>query len=110
MPKLCSRDFDVYVTVESPTDSADGFGGFSTSWATKTTIWCKYEERNGEVPLKNGKLTTETGVIFTTVYRDDVLTSDRLVLDGLVYDIKRVDNLNRKNEYLVIYCDSGVAT
>ena len=110
MPKLCAKDFNVYVDVQAPTEAVDGFGGYTTTWAAKTNLWCKYEERSGDNALENGKITTFTGVIFTTFYRADIYTTDRILLDGLYYNISRVDNLDRANIYLKIYCESGVVT
>ena len=104
----CSTDFSEYVEVQEVFETPDGSGGFATSWAEKFSIWCSMEERSGGEPLRSDRLETITTVTFMTHYRDDITAEDRLVYDGLNYNITRVDNLKRKNQFLMIYADSGV--
>ena len=110
MSKLCARDFTEYVEVQEATRTADGFGGYSKTWTNKAYLWCKVEDKSGGEPLTNGRLETTTSTVFTTQYRDDVLTTDRLILDGVTFNITRVVNLDRKSMHLVIYGESGVTT
>ena len=105
----CAKDFDTALTVETPTETPDGFGGFETTWAnTKGTIWCEYEETGGGEGFDNGRLNTETSVSLMTRYRTDITVEDRLVLDGTYYNIRRVDNVRRQGKYLIIQAESGV--
>ena len=110
MPDLCARDFSEYVEVETPTEGADGFGGYSTTWANSAYIWCMVDDTGGGEPLTNGRIETATSAVFTTQYRDDISTLDRLVLDGVTYNIRRVENVERKSRYLRLYGESGVTT
>mgnify|MGYP000040090455 CR=1 FL=1 len=110
MSKLCAKDFTEYVEVETKTETADGYGGYDTVWANKTFLWCKVEDKSGGEPFTNGRLETTTSTEFTTQYRDDITTLDRLILDGITYNITRVVNLDRKSRYLKVYGDSGVAS
>lgn len=107
MLKLCANALNEYVDVETPTEVADGFGGYTTTWASKTGLWCKIAEKSGNEALTNGRLDTDKSLEFTTIYRDDILTKDRLVLDGIVYNIRRIDDLDRAHKFLVIYADTG---
>jgi len=108
LPNYCSKDFRHYVEVQSVTETADGFGGFTTSWANRGYIWCLMEETGGGEGLAADRLETSTSVVFTTRYRSDILVTDRLVVYGIEYNIRRVDNIDRRNKYLKIHTDSGV--
>ena len=110
MPSLCARDFSEYVEVQTPTEGADGFGGYSTSWATKDFIWCMVDDTGGSEPLSNGRLETATSAVFTTQFRDDMSVLDRLILDGVTYNIRRGENVERKSRYVRLYGESGVTT
>lgn len=110
MPKLCANAFTEYVEVQQPIESSDGAGGYATIWANLCHIWCKYDEKGGNESFSSGRLETSTTVEFMTHYRDDITTQDRLVLDGLYYNITRVENVERKDQWLRITATSGVAS
>ena len=42
-------------------------------------------------------------------YRSDITVLHRLVVDGLNYNIYRVDNVERKGQYMEITAETGVA-
>jgi len=46
---------DQRVLIKRQTKSADGFGGFTDTVATQTTIWAKVDFVDGEIISKNGK-------------------------------------------------------
>jgi SPP1 family predicted phage head-tail adaptor len=110
MPELCARDFSEYVEVETPTESADGFGGYTDAWANKAYLWCKVDDTGGSESLTNGRLETDTSAVFVTQFRSDISTLDRLILDGVTFNIRRVENVERKSRYLRLYGESGVTT
>ena len=110
MSDLCARDFSEYIEVETPTEAADGFGGYTDVWSSKTFLWCKVDDTGGSEPLSNGRLETSLSVVLATQYRDDISVLDRAILDGVTYNIRRVENVNRKSLNLRIYAESGVTT
>ena len=110
MPKLCARDFTEYVTVQRSTRGADGFGGFSDSWADTEYLWCKVEDKRGSNELNNGRIKEYFTTEFTTQYRSDITVTDRLSLDGKIYKITQVENIDRGNQFLKIYADAGRPT
>jgi len=58
--------------------------------------------------IAHGSLEYQTSVEFITRYRDDVYVDQRLVHDGVNYNIRRVDNKFRNSKYMLIVCDGGV--
>ena len=108
MPELCARDFSEYVEVETPTEAVDGFGGYTSAWASKTFLWCKVDDTGGGEALTNGRLETDTSAVFVTQYRDDITVKDKLILDSVTYNIRRIENVERKSRYLRLYGESGV--
>jgi len=110
VPKLCANTFREYAEIETPTEAADGFGGYTTTWANKTFIWCMVDEKAGSEGLTNGRLETGISVELTTQYRNDITTADRVILDSITYNISRVENVDRRGRFLKIYAESGVTT
>lgn len=110
MSDLCARDFSEYVEVETPTEVADGFGGYTDSWANKDYIWCMVNDTGGGESFVDGRESTNTSAVFVTQYRDDITTKDRLLLDGVTFNVRRVENVDRKNRHLRLYGESGVTT
>ncbi|QDP48849.1 MAG: hypothetical protein Unbinned1643contig1000_39 [Prokaryotic dsDNA virus sp.] len=43
------------VLIKRQTKSTDGFGGFTDTVATQSTIWAKVDYINGDITSKNGK-------------------------------------------------------
>ena len=108
--KLCAKDFDEYVIVEKLTTIDDGFGGKTSSWSQRTGIWCKVVDKSGGEGELNGRIETSESIEITTQFRDDLVTTDRILLDSVYYDIKRLENVERKRRYLKIYADSQVTS
>lgn len=104
----CSRDFSERVTVQSPTYVDDGFGGKTKTWATKTKIFCMIEDRNGSEGVNAGRIEDTGGATFTTPYRSDLLTTDRLLVEGVEYNIRSIVDVDRKKRWLRIIGDFGV--
>lgn len=110
MAEFCSRDFRDVVTVERATESADGFGGYTPSWATQATIHGLIETTGGGEDIEGGRLEPTETVIITCHYRNDILASDRLVIDSENYNISRIENIDRRSRFLRIYAETGVRT
>lgn len=110
MPSLCSKDFREFATVETPTETSDGAGGYTTAWLKKCDLWCMVDEAGGNESLVASRLQTSTSMVFTTHYRSDITTKERIVFEGIVYNIRRVENIERKDRFIAIYSDGGVAS
>ena len=110
MADFCSRDFRDVFTVERNTESSDGVGGYTSSWATIATIYGKIETVGGDEPLTAGRLEPTESLVLTTHYRTDLLESDRLIVASEEYNITRLENIDRRSRFLRIYAETGVRT
>lgn len=110
MAELCSRDFRDAVSVERGVESADGLGGYSIVWSTFSTVFGMIETAGGDEPLDAGRLAPNEAVVVTCHYRSDLLESDRLNIEGELFNITRLENIDRRSRFLKIYAETGVRT
>lgn len=106
--KLCASNFSEYVTVEQLTEADDGFGGKASTWTDRTGLWCYIEEKSGGEVESSGRIEAADSIECTTQYRDDLEETDRILLEGVYYNITRLQNIERKNRYLKIYATSQI--
>tara|TARA_R110002012_G_scaffold5614_1_gene25350 strand:+ start:456 stop:782 length:327 start_codon:yes stop_codon:yes gene_type:complete len=79
-----SGKLDTRVLIKRQSKSADGFGGFSSTLATQTTIWAMVNYTSGDVATKNGKRDRNL-VIELTVRKktaDAINTTDLLEIEN----------------------------
>ena len=108
-PKICAGDLNEVVSYQEATRADDGAGGTAAPvWAEKFVIYCKVVEKSGKEAFQHQRLETQNTVEFMTRYRSDITTLGRLVLDGKNHNIRRVDDINRAGEWLLIVADAGV--
>lgn len=99
------------ITIEQPTESADGAGGTTRSWSTLATVWAEL------VPLRSGRgeslvnrqLTAEVTHRITIRYRADVTTAMRVSYGGRVFNIRKVTNVGEAKVTLEMLAEEGVA-
>lgn len=103
----CPEELDEAVIVESVTNTTDSAGGYSESWATRKTIWCKVEETAGGESIISGRLEHSQAFILTAHYDTSILKTDRVSMDGTKYKITRIEDIDRRGEYMRIYIESG---
>lgn len=102
----CISDFSDYIEVQSLTETADGYGGKTVAHTTKAYIWGQVSDTGGGEVDTAGRIETEKRIDILTRWRDDIVVTDRLLLDGIYYNIKYLENVDRKSEYLRILADS----
>ena len=107
MAQFCPEDFDEYATVQELTRVPDNAGGFTTSWAERVGVWCKIETTSGGEVFDNGRLKHDESLNLTTHYNSDIVPVDRVELDGIFYKITRVEDVDRKHEFMIIYLETG---
>jgi SPP1 family predicted phage head-tail adaptor len=80
-----------------------------TGWeniATNPTVWASKDDRSGNEVYQADKLTDYETVVFVCRYRNDVTPKNRLVCEGIAYDIISINELSRKR-YLKIVAETG---
>lgn len=89
----------------------DGSGGQSTTFAKSFIIFCKIENKTGSEPYgdsSSGRIRTFQKFMFTTWFRPDLSQTDQLRFEGNKFNIRQLNNLDLRNKYIQIECDSGV--
>lgn len=110
MAKFCSRDFRDAVTVERGVESADGFGGYSIVWSTYASVFGLIQTTGGDEPLNAGRREPNETVTIVCHFRSDLLETDRLNIGGDLFNITRLENIDRRSQFLRIYAETGVRT
>ncbi len=77
-------------TVSRLTRTSNSRGGFTESYATAGTVACRLRlrDRNGQDSLQSDRIAPEAPFEVSLLYDADVLETDRLVIDGLTYEIR----------------------
>ena len=81
-------------------------GVSTTHWITVFTCWCKVEPLSGREFWQAAAVNRENEVRFTTRYRNDVLPTMRILLEGKLYDITSVLDVDSRNSRLEILARS----
>ena len=92
------------------TRTADGGGGFTATFTTYATVYLWFKSMSGSERIYAERLDAITRNRAYTRYRNDVIESDRLVVDGKAYQIRAAINMELRNQWLELDLDGGVAT
>jgi head-tail adaptor len=111
---LCRSQFDAYVQVFARNFSDDGAGGQTLAWTSRGYIYALIQESPARENLDREGLETQRGVAFITNYRDDIVATDRLSLDGSNFNVTSVTRVDKdgkasyRGEFLKILTDNSV--
>lgn len=103
---------DQRVKIQSQTNAADGYGGFTVTWADVDTVWAKVEPIRGIENLESGRLQGEQKYR-VTIRNRAVTTANRLLWTtngDAVMQIREVHDPGARAMYLELICETGVAT
>lgn len=102
-------DFRHRVTIQSSTETEDGYGGVSLSWSDDFTIWARVRPQAGRERFDAEQ---QEGTFYTHViearYRTDITTEQRATWDGRILDITSVQNVEGMDRELRIECHEVV--
>lgn len=105
-------DFRFPINVDRPVYEDDGVGGQTIRWTrTITNLLCAVENKQGSEPYgdsASGRIRTFQKFVFTTWWGVDILQTDRITFDGVLYNIRQVNNLKLLSKFLQIEADAGV--
>lgn len=104
---LCANEFTEFALVEELTIGSTNAGGLSETWSTRGNLWCKVKDTGGNEPQISGRLKTFKAIEVIANYDANIVATDRLTLDGVVYNIKSVENIDRRGIYMRIMADNG---
>lgn len=105
---ICMGDLQHPVSVEEEVGTPNQTGGFTRTWVPYTTIFCKVTQKGGGEPQQQDRLTNTKPTEFITRWRADIIETMRLVFRGKQYNIRSLDNLEFRNEWLIIKAEAGI--
>lgn len=108
---LTAGELRSLVTVQQSVETPDGEGGRAHTWTDKFQAWFYAEQTSGGETYgdgASGRVRSVDSVRFLTWWRNDIATTDRLVLDGRPFNIRSINNLITRNKFLEVIAEAGV--
>lgn len=88
------------LAIQAVTQTADGQGGWTETWATVATVWASIEPVKGWEKMQAAQMETPVTHNVTMRYRSGVTTKHRILYGTRIFDIKEC--LNDKEEGVVL--------
>lgn len=98
------------ITIERETSTPDSQGGQSLAWSTHATIKAYLKPMSGGERLQAMRLEANQTHRIYIRYRDDLLTTDRIVIGNRKFQIRALINIEERNKWIEIYADEGETT
>lgn len=96
--------------LQSATRTTDAGGGSSESWSTVATIYGDIKPLNSEESYRQGVIQESVTHEVYVRFRAGLSTSNRLLYESRVFNIKGVLNIDERDRFLKLTCKEGVAT
>ncbi|MEC9346064.1 MAG: phage head closure protein [Pseudomonadota bacterium] len=109
-PRVQPGQIDQRITIQSENSTADGAGGFVLAWSDVATVWAMVEPLTGREREEAGRLEGAVRYRVTVRYRAGLTTSNRIVWRSTPMQVREVHEAGPRPMYLVLICESGVAT
>jgi SPP1 family predicted phage head-tail adaptor len=103
---------DQRITLQRIVRTADGAGGITEGWADFAdcpTIWANVIAKAGNESMIEGRMTATFTVLFTIHNRRDIEPRDRIIWQGVAYNIRGIRDMGGRELRLVIEAERGVA-
>lgn len=98
------------VAVQTLTRTADGAGGFTQSWATTFTAQAHVTQTSGGERVEHDRLNAIESLRVVIRYRSGITPENRLSIDGVLYNIRRVNDVEMRKRWLEITAEGGATT
>lgn len=102
-------ELDQRVTFQREVRVDDGLGGYSLSWKDSFTTWAHAHPMSGREREFSDRLSAEARYKFVIRYRTDFHEADRIIWDGVPYNIRFIATRGRRSTFIEIEAERGVA-
>jgi len=104
------------VVLQQKTNTPNGSGGFTTTWATWATLWAFFDSWKGKKTLIDQQVAQYMILRMVTPYYTDATSGNtpdssmRVLYEGRYMNIESVYDVSERHEYLEYYLTEGIAT
>lgn len=108
-----SGRMDQRITLQRQIETGDGAGGTKVAWVNfgkDACPWANVIAKAGKESMDEGRITASFVVLFKIYNRSDVSERDRIVWDGVIYNIRGIRFEGARALYLTIEAERGVMT
>lgn len=93
------------LTLEERQQTADGAGGFTTSWVSVADLWAKLTPAGGAEGVEAGRLAGKSAFEIVIRYRPGVGPAMRFRFGTRVFEILSAANVGERNHWLRCLCE-----
>lgn len=103
-------DRNSYIEIQRESRTPNASGGFVTAWFPTQQAWVSIEQKNGTERTVNGVLSNVETWKFSGTYADlaSILVTDRILFDGVYYNIRGIKDVQLRHITIVIGAEMGV--
>ena len=98
------------LTIQRKLAVSDGIGGQAVTWVTLSNTRGDVRPLSGREALQAMQLQASLTHRIYIRYRADLTPADRILMRGEPLQIRAIVNIEMRNRWLELACDSGVAT
>lgn len=102
-------ELDQRITIKRETLTPDGMGGDTVSLSDVDTVWAKAKPMSGRESENWDQLNAAHVYLFVIRRRSDIQPDDRIVWDGVSYNLLSQNDLGGRAAYLELIAEKGVA-
>ena len=114
MPKCCeikAGDLNRRVTFNELDTVDDGQGGFTQTYTERLKTWAKMKQVSAGEAFRRHRLESDEVWDFTIRYNaatKEIQYTDQIVYNGEEYNVRKINNLEQKNIWIVVTAEKGV--
>jgi SPP1 family predicted phage head-tail adaptor len=97
------------IAIQRKTREPDMAGGFTETWTTIANAWAHVKPRSGRETMEEGR-TNATFVVVFTIYRTTIRDTDRIMWQGVPYNIRGILDAGETSLDMMIEAERGVAS
>lgn len=92
------------ITIEQATPTQDDFGQEIIAWSTLATVWAEKRDLSGRELFQAQQVSSQVTTQFRIRHRTDVGGGERIVHDGVTYNIEAPQDPTGREVELLLLC------